>query len=55
MSKDTFIIDGLRSPIGLKNGNLVGMRPDDLASNVVKGLLERNSSINHQNIEDVVI
>tara|TARA_Y100000994_G_scaffold249587_1_gene262310 strand:+ start:8192 stop:9322 length:1131 start_codon:yes stop_codon:yes gene_type:complete len=55
MSKDTFIIDGLRSPIGLKNGNLVGMRPDDLASNVVKGLLERNPSINHQNIEDVVI
>ena len=55
MSKDTFIIDGLRSPIGLKNGSLVGMRPDDLASNVVKGLLERNSSINHQNIEDVVI
>ena len=55
MNKDTFIIDGLRSPIGLKNGNLVGMRPDDLASNVVKGLLERNSSINHQNIEDVVI
>ncbi len=55
MSKDTFIIDGLRSPIGLKSGNLVGMRPDDLASNVVKGLLERNSSINHQNIEDVVI
>ena len=55
MSKDTFIIDGLRSPIGLKNGNLVGMRPDDLASNVVRGLLERNSSINHQNIEDVVI
>ena len=45
MSKDTFIIDGLRSPIGLKNGNLVGMRPDDLASAVVKGLLDRNTSI----------
>jgi acetyl-CoA acetyltransferase family protein len=55
MNKDTFIIDGLRSPIGLKNGNLVGMRPDDLATNIVKGLLDRNSSINHKNIEDIVI
>ena len=55
MSKDTFIIDGLRSPIGLKNGNLIGMRPDDLAAEVVKGLLDRNPSIDLENIEDVVI
>ena len=55
MNKDTFIIDGLRSPIGLKNGNLVGMRPDDLASDVVKGLLDKNTSIDHKNIEDIVI
>ena len=55
MSKDTFIIDGLRSPIGLKNGNLIGMRPDDLAAEVVKGLLDRNPSIHNKNIEDIVI
>ena len=55
MSKDTFIIDGLRSPIGIKNGNLVGMRPDDLASAVVKGLLDRNTSIDSKNIEDIAI
>jgi len=55
MNKDTFIIDGLRSPIGLKNGNLVGMRPDDLAADTVKGLLDRNTSIDHKNIEDIVI
>ncbi|SVE53647.1 uncharacterized protein METZ01_LOCUS506501, partial [marine metagenome] len=55
MSKDTFIIDGLRSPIGIKNGKLVGMRPDDLATNIVKGLLDRNTSIDHNNIEDIVI
>ena len=30
------IIDGLRSPIGLKNGALIGMRPDDLTAEVVK-------------------
>ena len=55
MSKETFIIDGLRSPIGLKNGNLVGMRPDDLASNVVKVLLERNPSLETKYIEDIVV
>ena len=55
MSKDTFIIDGLRSPIGLKNGNLIGMRSDDLAAEVVKGLLDRNPSIDNKNIEDIVI
>ena len=55
MNKDTFIIDGLRSPIGLKNGSLIGMRPDDLASDVVKALLDRNRSIDIKNIEDVAI
>ena len=37
MSKDTYIIDGLRSPIGLKNGKLIGVRPDDLTADVIKG------------------
>ena len=42
MSKSV-IIDAVRSPIGLKNGNLVGIRPDDLAAQVVKGLMHRKS------------
>ena len=37
------IIDGVRSPIGVKNGQIVGLRPDDLAAQVVKSLLKRNS------------
>ena len=39
------IIDAVRSPIGVKNGNLVGIRPDDLTAQVVKGLLNRNEKI----------
>ena len=35
MSKSV-IIDAVRSPIGVKNGNMVGIRPDDLAAQVVK-------------------
>ena len=54
MSKSV-IIDAVRSPIGVKNGNMVGIRPDDLAAQVVKGLLARNSSINPGKIEDLIL
>ncbi len=48
------IIDGVRSPIGVKNGQIVGLRPDDLAAQVVKSLLKRNS-IDPNLIEDVIV
>ena len=54
MSKSV-IIDAVRSPIGVKNGNMVGIRPDDLTAQVVKGLLARNSSINPDKIEDLIL
>ena len=54
MSKSV-IIDAVRSPIGVKNGNMVGIRPDDLTAQVLKGLLARNSSINPDNIEDLIL
>ena len=49
------IIDGVRSPMGVKNGKMIGMRSDDLTANLVKALLERNPSINNKNIEDIVM
>lgn len=48
------IIDGVRSPIGVKNGQIIGLRPDDLAAQVVKSLLKRNS-IEPNLIEDVIV
>ncbi len=48
------IIDGVRSPIGVKNGQIVGLRPDDLAAQVVKSLLKRNS-LEPNLIEDVIV
>ena len=50
---ETYIVDGVRSPMGMKNGNLMGVRPDDLATDVVKVLLERNKYISYNNIEDI--
>ena len=53
--KYTVIIDGARTPIGMKNGKLIGMRSDDLSTSLIKQLLERNGSISYKNIEDIVM
>ena len=55
MNKKSVIVDAVRSPIGIKNGNLVGIRPDDLAAQIVKGLLERNSNVKPEHVEDLVV
>ena len=55
MKKRTIIVDAVRSPMGLKNGKMVGIRPDDLGAKTLKVLLERNISISSEKIEDVVV
>ena len=53
--KESVIIDAVRSPIGIKNGNMVGIRPDDLTAQVVKELLKRNKNANPNKIDDFVL
>jgi len=55
MSTKSVIVDAVRSPIGVKNGKLVGIRPDDLSAQVVKALLKRNPNLKPGMIEDVVL
>ena len=52
---NSVIIDGGRSPIGLKNGKLIGMRADDLSSDVIKKLINRNNNIDKNLYEDLVL
>ena len=52
---ESVIIDAVRSPIGLKNGKLVGIRPDDLTAQLVKNLLGRNENLNLDKIEDLIL
>ncbi|MBI72026.1 MAG: acetyl-CoA C-acyltransferase [Candidatus Marinimicrobia bacterium] len=52
---NSVIIDGVRSPIGLKNGKLIGMRADDLSAQVIKGLLKRNEGFDVKNVDDLVM
>ena len=51
----TVLVDGVRSPIGIKNGQMIGMRSDDLSAETIKALLDRNPSIENKNIEDIVL
>ena len=55
MSIKSFIIDGARSPIGTKNGQMVGVRSDDLTAQVIQGLMQRNANIPVETVEDVVV
>ena len=52
---NSVIIDGGRSPIGLKNGKLLGMRSDDLCADVVKQLIARNTNVDNNLYEDLVL
>lgn len=53
--KQAFIIDGIRTPIGNFGGTLSTVRTDDLAAIVLKELMKRNSSIDQQQIADVLL
>src|SRR5438874_2512188 len=49
---DALIIDAVRSPIGRKNGALASIRGDELAAQVLNGLLDRHD-VDPAEIEDV--
>ena len=53
MSNKAVIIDGVRSPIGTKGSPMIGMRSDEIAGQVIKGLLDRNKGLDVNLIEDV--
>ncbi|HEY8193210.1 MAG TPA: thiolase family protein [Gaiellaceae bacterium] len=49
---EAFIVDAVRSPIGRRNGALSSVRGDELAAQVLNGLVERNS-LDPGEVEDV--
>jgi acetyl-CoA acyltransferase len=49
---DALIVDAVRSPIGKKNGSLASIRGDELAAQVLNGLVERHD-LDPAEIEDV--
>src|SRR5919202_1644560 len=52
---EAYIIDAIRSPIGNFGGSLSSVRTDDLATLVIKELVERNPQIPSDVIDDVIL
>jgi len=52
--KDVFIIDAIRTPIGKYGGALSTVRPDDLLAIVIHALMQRNNSIDMNEVEEVI-
>ena len=53
--EEAFICDGIRTPIGRYGGALAGVRTDDLAAIPLKALMERNSGVYWDAVDDVIM
>lgn len=51
--RDVFICDAIRTPIGRFGGALAGVRADDLAAVPLKALIERNPSVQWDQLDEV--
>jgi 3-oxoadipyl-CoA thiolase len=52
--REVVIVDAVRTPIGRFQGSLSTVRADDLGAVVIKALMERNPSLDPEQIEDVI-
>jgi len=56
MTNDIVILDAVRSAVGRAiKGSLAFKRPDDLAGEVIAGLMARNPGVNPADVEDVIL
>ena len=54
MSKEVYIVDGVRTAIGSFGGTLSAVRADDLAAIAITGLVDRHPNLDLKAIEDVI-
>jgi 3-oxoadipyl-CoA thiolase len=50
-----YLVDGVRTPIGRYGGALSAVRPDDLASHVLRELRSRHPSVDWSAVDDVIL
>ncbi len=53
--QDVYIIDAARTAVGKYGGSLASIRPDDLAAIVLKELVARNSTIDYNLLDEVIL
>ncbi|MEM9731171.1 MAG: beta-ketoacyl synthase N-terminal-like domain-containing protein, partial [Myxococcota bacterium] len=53
---DIVVVDAVRSAVGrAKKGSLANRRPDELAGEVIRGLMARNPEVKPEMVEDLVL
>ncbi|MEP6641473.1 MAG: thiolase family protein [Gaiellales bacterium] len=55
MSKQVYVYDAVRTPIGRHGAGLAEIRPDDLAAGVVRALVDRSPGLDPAAIDDVYL
>jgi 3-oxoadipyl-CoA thiolase len=55
MSKEVFIVDGVRTAIGNFGGTLSPVRVDDLAATVLKALMDRHPNLDPKLVEEIIL
>lgn len=53
--QDVFIVDAVRSAVGKFNGSLASVRPDDLAADILRALLQRNPGFDPAALDEVIL
>ena len=53
--EEAYLCDGIRTPVGRYGGSLSDIRADDLASIPIKTLMERNSGVDWECVDDVIL
>ncbi|MCX7554089.1 3-oxoadipyl-CoA thiolase [Marinicella sp. S1101] len=52
--RKVYICDGIRTPIGRFGGALASVRPDDLLAHVIDALMQRNTQLTGDDVDDVI-
>ena len=55
MTRSVVVVEAVRTPVGRLGGALCGVRPDDLAAYVIKGLLSRVPQLKADEVADVYL
>lgn len=53
--QEVYVIDAVRTAVGKFGGTLSTIRPDDLATDVLKAIVDRNKSVDYQELDEVIL
>jgi 3-oxoadipyl-CoA thiolase len=54
-SETTYVVDGVRTPIGRYGGALAAVRADDLAAHVIRAVVARHPQVDWARLDDVLL